>query len=149
MTCENGSEVECYCRGKKHASKCGCISEKFIKKAKFTFQMCLTKVGKDPNAFSERLMNLALYHYCDVHEWDGGYCDFHPLVVCSCGSCKDKNNLNCVGKPYKTGHVLDCPFHSLAYELECREMAAQADVLIHPEIGNVTTNIVEASHNVL
>ena len=149
MTCENGSEVECYCRGKKHASKCGCISEKFIKKAKSTFQMCLTKAGKDPNAFSERLMNLALYHYRDVHEWDGGYCDFHPLVVCSCGSCKDKNNLNCVGKPYKTGHVLDCPFHSLAYELECREMAAQADVLIHPEIGNVTTNIVEASHNVL
>ena len=149
MTCEDGSEVECYCRGKKHATNCGCISKKFIKNAKFTFQMCLTKAGTDPNAFSERLMNLALYHYCDVHEWDGGYCDFHPLVVCSCGSCNDKNNFNCAGKPYKTGHILDCPFHSLAYELECREKAAMADVLIHPGIGNVTTNIVEASHNVL
>ena len=149
MTCKNGSEVECYCRGKKHATNCGCISQKFIRKAKSSFQMCLTKAGKDPNAFSERLINLALYHYRDVHEWDGGYCDFHPLVVCSCGLCKDQNNLNCAGKPYKAGHILDCPFHSLAYELECREKAALADVLIHPGIGKVTTNMVEASHNVL
>ena len=110
---------------------------------------CLTNAGKDPNAFSEGLINLALYHYRDIHKWDGGHCDFHPLVVCSCGSCTDEYNLKCEGTPYKRGHILNCPFHSLAYELECREKAALADVLIHPEIGKVTTNIVEASHNVL
>ena len=149
MTRKDGSVVECYCKGKKHAPNCGCINEKFIRKAKSSFQMCLTNAGKDPNAFSERLLNLALHHYRDVHEWDGGHCDFHTLAVCSCGSCEDKYNFICQGKPYKTGHVLDCPFHSLAYELECQEKAALAHVLIHPEIGKVTTNVVEASHNVL
>ena len=149
MTRKDGSVVECYCKGKKHAPNCGCINEKFIRKAKSSFQMCLTNAGKDPNAFSDRLLNLALHHYRVVHEWDGGHCDFHTLAVCSCGSCEDKYNFMCRGKPYKTGHVLDCPFHSLAYELECQEKAALAHVLIHPEIGKVTTNVVEASHNVL
>ena len=54
--------------------------------------------------------------------------------------------MKCKGTPYKSGHILNCPIHSLAYKLEGRE---KADVLIHPEIGKVTTNIVEASHNVL
>uniref|UniRef100_A0A1X7TEM4 Uncharacterized protein n=1 Tax=Amphimedon queenslandica TaxID=400682 RepID=A0A1X7TEM4_AMPQE len=38
--------------------------------------------------------------------------------VCSCGSCNNKSNLNCAGKAYKTGNILDCPFHLLARELE-------------------------------
>ena len=69
--------------------------------------------------------------------------------MCSCGSCDDKYNLKCQGKPYKSDHVLKCPFHTLAYKLECQEKAGLADVLIHPEMGKVTTNPVEASHNVL
>uniref|UniRef100_A0A1X7UUT0 Uncharacterized protein n=1 Tax=Amphimedon queenslandica TaxID=400682 RepID=A0A1X7UUT0_AMPQE len=32
--------------------------------------MWLTNARKDPNAFSKRLMNLALHHYHDVHKWD-------------------------------------------------------------------------------
>uniref|UniRef100_A0A1X7VSV2 Uncharacterized protein n=1 Tax=Amphimedon queenslandica TaxID=400682 RepID=A0A1X7VSV2_AMPQE len=111
--------------------------------------MCLTNAGKDPNAFSERLMNLALHHYRDVHEWDGSHCDFHQLAVCSCGSCEYKYNFICEKKPYKTGHILSCPFHSLAYELQCQEKAALAHILIHPEINKVTTDVVETSHNVL
>ena len=149
ITTDGGVLVECYCKGKNHSKNCGCLTEKFIRKAKASFQMCLTNAGKDPNAFSERLVNLAVYHYCDVHQWDGGHCDFHPLEMCSCNSCTDKYNFKCKGKPYTTGHKLDCPFHSLAYELECREKAALADVLIHPGIGKITTNLVEASHNVL
>uniref|UniRef100_A0A1X7UET6 Uncharacterized protein n=1 Tax=Amphimedon queenslandica TaxID=400682 RepID=A0A1X7UET6_AMPQE len=69
----------------------------------------------------------------DAHQWDGGQCDFHPLKVCSCGCCTDKYNLKCHGKPYKSDQVLKCPFHTLAYKLECK----------------VTTNPIEASHNVL
>uniref|UniRef100_A0A1X7UCX7 Uncharacterized protein n=1 Tax=Amphimedon queenslandica TaxID=400682 RepID=A0A1X7UCX7_AMPQE len=149
MTTNDGVRVECYCKGKKHAKHCGCLTEKFIRKAKASFQMCLTNAGTDPNAFSEKLMNLALHHFQDEHQWDGGQCDFHPLVVCSCGSCTDKYNLKCQGKPYKSDQVLKCPFHTLAYKLECQEKAGLADVLIHPEIGKVTTNPVEASHNVL
>ena len=95
MTCDDGSEIVCYCsEGKKHRTNCGCINEDFIRKAKSTFQMCLTNAGKDPNAFAERIVNLALYHYRDIHQWDGGQCDFHPLVVCSCGLCIDKNNVS-------------------------------------------------------
>ena len=149
MTTDGGVLVECYCKGKKHSKNCGCLTEKFIRKAKAYFQMCLRNAGKDPNAFSETLVNLAVYHYRDVHQWDGGQCDFHPLQMCSCNSCTDKYNFKCKGKPYTNGHKLDCPFHSLAYELECRDKAALADVLIHPGIGTVTTNLFEASHNVL
>uniref|UniRef100_A0A1X7TVI9 Uncharacterized protein n=1 Tax=Amphimedon queenslandica TaxID=400682 RepID=A0A1X7TVI9_AMPQE len=35
------------------------------------------------------------------------------------------------------------------YKLKCQEKAGLADVFIHPEIGKVTTNPVEASKNVL
>uniref|UniRef100_A0A1X7UJI1 Uncharacterized protein n=1 Tax=Amphimedon queenslandica TaxID=400682 RepID=A0A1X7UJI1_AMPQE len=94
-------------------------------------------------------MNLALHHFQDEHQWDCGQCDFHPLVVCSCGSCTEKYNLKCHEKPYKSDQVLKCPFHTLAYKLECQEKAGLADVLIRPEIGKVTTNPVEASPNVL
>ena len=94
-------------------------------------------------------MNLALHHFQDEHQWDGGQCDFHTLFVCSCGSCNDKHNLKCHGKPYKSDHVLKCPLHTLAYKLDCQEKAGLADILIHPEMGKVTTNPVEASHNVL
>ena len=49
MTTDDGVEVECCCKGKRHAKHCGCLTEKFIR----TFQMCLTNAGTDPNAFSE------------------------------------------------------------------------------------------------
>ena len=97
-------EVECCCKGKRHAKHCGCLTEKFIRKAKASFEMCLTNAGTDPNAFSEGLMNLALHHF--------GQCDFHPIFVCSCGSCNDKYNLKCHGEPYKSEHILKCPFHT-------------------------------------
>ena len=48
---------------------------------------------------------------------------FIPCLFCSCGKCKDKTNLECVGKHYQTRIVLKCDLHSL---LECRERAEQA-----------------------
>uniref|UniRef100_A0A1X7UDR1 Uncharacterized protein n=1 Tax=Amphimedon queenslandica TaxID=400682 RepID=A0A1X7UDR1_AMPQE len=69
MTTNDGVKVECYCKGKKHAKHCGCLTEKFIRKAKASFQMCLMNAGTDPNAFSENLMHLALHHFQDKHQW--------------------------------------------------------------------------------
>ena len=64
-------------------------------------------------------------HARDEHEWEGGRCDFHPLKLCTCKKCEDKENIQCAGKPYHTRIKLSCPFHALAYEIECNEGAAQ------------------------
>jgi hypothetical protein len=83
-----------------------------------------------------------------IHEWEGGKCDFHPLRVCTCKKCKDKEQIECEGKPYKTRMKLDCEFHALLYEIECTERAAQASKLVHPILKRGHSNAVEASHNV-
>ena len=75
-------------------------------------------------------------------------CWFHPLTVCSCGNCIT-SEVKCDGKPYSTKYALTCPFHSLAYEIECRKRASEGESLIHPQLGRLHTNQVEASHNVL
>ena len=89
-------------------------------------------------------------HARDVHEWEGGRCDFHPLRVCTCKTCEDKWDIKCEGEPYKTTRSkLDCEFHSLAYEIECRERASQVEKLVHPVLKRGHSNACEASHNVL
>ena len=88
-------------------------------------------------------------HARDVHEWEGGRCDFHPLRVCSCGECDSKEQIECVGEPYKTSSRLDCESHAMLYEIECSERAAQASKLVHPILKRGHTNAVESSHNVL
>ena len=77
------------------------------------------------------LKKLVVYHARDVHKWDDGQCDFQPQKVCSCSNYK-KTSVNCVGKPYENKHILTCPFHSLAYEVECYKYAAQSQSLLHP-----------------
>ena len=89
------------------------------------------------------------YHARDIHEWEGGRCDFHPLRVCTCKKCDKKGLIECDGKPYKTRMKLDCEFHALLYEIECTERAAQASKLVHPILKRGHSNAVEASHNVL
>ena len=79
---------------------------------------------------------------------EGGQCDFHSICLCTCGQC-EKPAVDCEGKMYTTTHVLTCPFHSLAYEIELGVRAKQADDLIHTKLGKGHTNLVEASHNVL
>ena len=34
-------------------------------------------------------------HTRDIHEWEGGKCDFHPLRVCTCKKCSDKEQIEC------------------------------------------------------
>ena len=44
---------------------------------------------------------------------------------------------------------LTCPFHFLAYQIECEYRASQGDDLVHPDLKKGHSNWVEASHNVL
>ena len=88
-------------------------------------------------------------HARDVHEWEGGRCEFHPLWVCTCKKCGDSGEIQCEGKAYKTRVKLDCEFHALLYEIECMERAKLASQLVHPILKRGHSNAVEASHNVL
>ena len=79
---------------------------------------------------------------------DHSQCDFHPLVICSCGKCKKNEPIKCEGKAYKTRFRLDCKFHTLLYEIECHTRADQVKEIIHPVLKRGHSNSVEASHNV-
>ena len=118
------SEVRCKCEGGNHSSSCGCLNPSFISKAHINFTSILME-AQSQEEFASLVKALA-YHARDIHEWEGGRCDFHPLWVCSCKNCDDKDKLECEGKPYKTRMKLDCEFHALLYEIECNERAAQA-----------------------
>ena len=60
---------------------------------------------------------------------DHSQCDYHPLVVCSCGACENNDQIACEGKAYKTKFRLDCNFHALLYEIECHERTKQVKEL--------------------
>ena len=79
-----------------------------------------------------------------IHQWDTGQCDFHPLVVCSCGKCEN-DELKCEGKAYESKNVLTCDLHALAYKIECNHRAAQAAEVIDPELGRGHSNLCEAT----
>ena len=68
------------------------------------------------------------------------------MCTCTCNKCEDKESLECAGKPYRTCIKLSCPFHALAYEIECDERAAHVSKILHPVLKRGHSN---ASHNVL
>ena len=138
--------VKCHCP-KRHSKKCGCFSKAFIRAARTNFFYCLLQAGTDPKAFESSLNVLGTYHACDIHSWDGGQCHFHSLKNCSCGQCEDE--ITCEGEDYHTKNPLSCPFHKLAYQIECDNRASQASQIIHTELGHGHSNYPEASHNVL
>ena len=105
---------------------------------------CILSDSSSPHEFSEIMVNLA-QHAQDVHD----NCKFHSKFVCSCGCCADKNNQTCPGKCYEVKMKLTCPFHFLAYQIECEYRASQANDLVHPDLKKGHSNWVEASHNVL
>ena len=129
--------LTCHCRGNPKAG----LSVGFIGKAHTDFSSILMEC-QSQEEFTRRISALP-NHARDEHEWDGGRCDFHPLRVCTCEQCENKAEIKCVGMPYQTKIKLSCPFHALAYEIECKERASQGA----PERGH--SNAVEASHNVL
>ena len=127
------SEVHCHCI-KKHSKNCGCLTQDFVRKARTNFSLIIGMVGNDRDAFMDRLRLLSNYHAQDIHKFEG---KLHPLIVCSCGKCKKDGELECKGKPYKcsTKHALTCPFHCLAYVMECQARINQVDEIIHDSLG--------------
>ena len=140
-------KLRCKCEGGNHSPTCGCLNPHFISKAHTNFSSILTE-AQSQEEFVKRLEALPK-HAHDIHEWEGGRCDFHPLRVCTCKKCSDKQQIECEGKPYKTRMKLDYEFHALLYEIECTERAAQASKLVHPILKRGHSNAVEACHNVL
>ena len=140
------SSVRCHC-SRNHRSGCGCLSLAFIAKAHTDLTSILMACDTQ-DEFSRKLVALPK-HARDEHEWKGGRCDFHPLRVCTCTKFEDKEQIQCDGRPYHTRCKLSCPFHSLAYEIECHERAKQAKQLVHPVLKRGHSNSLEASHNVL
>ena len=139
------ADVTCHCSDA-HSKGCGCLSQAFITQACVNFLCVLSQSGSDPRLFETRLKLLGRYHSRDIHLWpDGGKCDFHSLKSCTYGQCK----VHCKGEEYSTKLPLTCPFHALAYEIECFTRAETADSIIHPELGRGHSNYCEASHNVL
>jgi len=138
----------CHCK-QKHAYKrgCGCFSNGFIRQARANFSLALYAAETDADKFARCMRQLGEHHARGEHEWEGGHCDFHSLKCCSCGKCSD-SDVKCTGKPYKTKSPLKCPFHSLAYQIECNRRASQSNVLVHPIVGKGHTHLVEAAHSV-
>ena len=89
------------------------------------------------------------HHVRDEHEWEGGECDFHPLIVCSCGQCNKKKKITCEGKKYKSSLVLNCPYHTLAYFVELHNRSKQAEKVIDKELGRGHTNQLESANSAL
>ena len=138
--------VKCHC-SKRHAKNRGCLSKSFIRGARTNFFYCLLQAEKNPDFFASRMVTLGKYHARDIHTWSKGQCDFHDLKECSCGNCDGE--VTCGGKDYHSKNSLTCPFHALAYEIECYTRACQAPHIIHTELGRGHSNYPEASHNVL
>ena len=99
-------KFHCKCEGGNHSPTCGCLNLPFISKAHKNFSSILME-AQSQEEFVKRLEALPK-HARDIHEWEGGGCDFHPLRVCSCKKCSDKQQIECEGKPYKTRMKLDC-----------------------------------------
>ena len=101
--------LTCHCRGK-HKAGCECLSVGFIGKAHTDFSSILMEC-QSQQEFTRRI-NALPNHARDEHEWDGGRCDFHPLRVCTCEQCENKDEIKCVGMP-KNKAFLSLPCSSL------------------------------------
>ena len=78
------------------------------------FYRVLVDAGTKPENFCHSDGNIAR----DEHEWEDRKCDFHSHMLCSCGQ-HGEGDVKSKGKAYKTRNVLICPYHSLAYQIEC------------------------------
>ena len=103
----------------------------------------------NPEAFAQKMRILGKYHARGIHTWADGKCDFHPLLVCSCGNCENEEELKYEGKQCKSQKVLIYELHSLAYETECCVRAENADEIVDPDLGRGHSNLCEATFSVL
>ena len=140
-------KVVCCCKGKRHSAKCGGLTDSFIESAWRNLFCAITQCGNNAAAFEQRMRDLGRYHARGIHKWDNGECDFHPLLVCSCGKC-GKDDIKCPGKDYQSTSVLTCPLHALAYEIECNRRADNASEISDPELGRGHSNACEATFTI-
>lgn len=124
------------------------MTDSFVNGARKKLFAALDDAKTDPGALRKRIEMLT-HHVRDEHEWEGGQCDFHELVVCSCGECKGKKRITCEGKKYKSTLLLDCPYHTLAYFVELHNRSEQADKVIDKELGRGHTNQLESANSAL
>ena len=82
-------DLSCKCTGY-HSSQCGCLTVAFISKAHTNLMEAQSQEGR---------LEALPKHARDVHEWEGGRCDFHPLRVCTCQKCSNQEEIKCEGKP--------------------------------------------------
>ena len=148
-------KAKCPCIKHRHGS-CGCITDAFISNSRRRVFKAMVDAKTDPAALESRLKMLP-HHVRDEHEWkeigeDGKEkhisCNFHDMLVCSCGKC-DPKKVRCKRKRYTTFHKLTCPYHTLAYEIECHYRSTQAKQVIHRELGKGATNQLESAHSTL
>ena len=100
--------VKCHCP-RKHSKRCGCMSKAFLKEARTNFYYCLVQAGTDPQALASSLNDLGRYHARNVHSWEGGHCDFHQSLSCTCGNCNKDGEVQCEGREYHTKNPFPCP----------------------------------------
>ena len=90
------------------------------------FYRVLVDAGTKPENFCHSDGNIAPSHHArDEHEWEDRKCDFHSHMLCSCGQ-HGEGDVKSKGKAYKTRNVLICPYHSLAYQIECEKSPQHA-----------------------
>ncbi|KAK3732460.1 hypothetical protein QZH41_014903, partial [Actinostola sp. cb2023] len=126
----------------------------FILAAKCNHFCAVVQAGNDPDKYRRTMLTLGKYHSRDIHEWEGGCCEFHPLVKCSCKGCDvDEHgfcpDMKCSGEQYHSSHVLKCDFHGLAYEIECAQRAKKAEEVIDSSLGKGHSNLPESTFSVL
>ena len=94
------------CEGN-HSAVCGCLTDTSISN---NFTSILMEVKSQ-----EEFVRWLPKHAHDVHEWEGGRCDYHPLGVCTCNKCPTKE-IKCEGKLLQVCTCSKCPIK----ETKCR-----------------------------
>ncbi|CAH1242438.1 Hypp6702 [Branchiostoma lanceolatum] len=119
-------KLKCHCEPR-HKGNCGCLSPKTVKQMKINHFAALVQSGNEHTLYARRMQDLGKYHARNIHQWEGGKCDFHGERRCTCKKCSPAD-MKCTGEPYST-----CPFHSKAYEIECYQRAKKSADVIHPQ----------------
>ena len=122
------NEAVCHCK-EKHSPGCGCLSELFIEKARNNFSLVLS-TSESAEMFAMLWPNM---HVMCINGIMGVVIFIHSGCVVVIIHCEDKENyFKCEGQDYHTRLKLTCPFHSLAYEIECHVRAQMAEQVVHP-----------------
>ena len=109
---------KCMCKCKKHSSGCGCLSDTFIAKLPTNFTSILIEAQSQKEYV--KCVKALPRHAMDDHS----QCDYHPLVVCSCGACKNKEAIDAKVKPTKLGSDWIANF-----TLCCRRLSATRELI--------------------